>query len=79
MAGAPAPPGAYRGVAMRGFGRYVLLGLAAALNVAVFGLVFGLFECPGGECGPGFQIALAVLAIVLVVVLVLISRRSGSH
>ena len=63
----------------RGFGWYVVPGLAAALSVAVFGLMFGLFECPGGECGPGYPIALAVLAIVLVAVLVLISRRSRSH
>ena len=74
-----APSGAASLDGLRGIGWYVVLGLAAALNVAVFGLLFGLFECPGGECGPGYAIALAVVAIVLVGVLVLIGRRSRSQ
>lgn len=64
--------------AMRGFGRYLMLALAAALDVAAFGLLFGLYECPGGlrTCGPGSETASALLAIILAGALVFFSLRS---
>lgn len=52
---------------MRGFGQYLMLALASGLAVAAFGLLFGLWDCPGGlrTCGPGSEIASGALAIIL--------------